>query len=344
MAIFNVHKNSDYRWTISKRLEILSQVPYVKLVEYRQDMSALLASFARYAYLGANAGGQIQTMYERFMGQFTGATQISPLYVNSSNSYEGLYRADLTGNLYILPWYSSYHHELNNRWEDKTGALDSVISTVGDQVSKFVSPAGGLDVPQAWQNLDAATLNFEMSLINTDFETKELIPGINKHMDLLDALILANVPIRDGFFTMLPPCIYTMLIPGVRHSPACVIAQLSIDNSGQLNRYNLGGKRNDVVIPDEWKIRFTIIELIKESNLIYQGVMDVSKQVKAVSTNSFNQDIQAVANMVGTGFNSTRTAMTQLLNTPINSSGSILTPNINSGPSKTNSLNYYQDA
>ena len=295
--IFNVHGNEEYRWTISKN-KILNQVPHVFLKEYRQDMSSMLAAGARYAYLGKNFGKQLQVYMERGESVISRWGNMDPMQnvafpgkseKKGYNPYEGLYQARETGNVYKFPWYSEYHHLVTSTWDDQSGAFQDVIATMGGKMNNYLSPAGGLDVPKVWQGNDPATYNYEFSLINTDFETEEEFnKGVNKHMNLIDTLILANLPIRDGFMTMYPPCIYSILIPGVRYCPACSINSLEISNVGQLNKYKnvLGEKRNDCIVPDEWKIRFMITELVKESNLIYQGAMDVDKQVKAISINA----------------------------------------------------------
>ncbi len=312
--IYNVHGNITYRWTISKRNEILGQVPYIILTEYRQDMSALLSSFARFAYLGSNAGGQIEVLLERTGNAATRAGSINPMDDLSYNPYKGLYQAQPTGNVYLFPWYSQYHHEISSSWDDNTGALEDIVSTYGDKVTRFLTPAGGLDVPKAWQTLQPGNIQYEISLINTDFEQKEFNQGINNHMNLIDSLILANLPIRDGFMTMLPPCIYTMLIPGIRYSPACCINFLEVTNIGQLNRYNLGGKRTNAIVPDEWKIRFMITELVRESNVIYKGAMDVSKQIEAISTDSLSQEVQPLVKSIANGTSTSITAITDYIN------------------------------
>jgi hypothetical protein len=88
-----------------------------------------------------------------------------------------------------------------------------------------------------------------------------------------------------------------MYIPGVRYSPVCIINNLQIDNVGQLNRLNLRTEgRTDCVVPDEWKIRILITELVRESNLIYQGIgVEAKDRVKAISLNTL-KDVLTTGN------------------------------------------------
>lgn len=305
-TIFDVYSNIKYRWTVSKRDEVLKQVPYILLTEYRQDIAALLVSFDRFISLTAKGGiSQLKRMISGGTNAITGNLDINP---NKGwkeigyNPYEDLYHGKKTGNVYRFPWYSDYHHMINNTWDDMTGALEAVISTTADKLNRFLSPAGGLDTPKAWSTIEPGTFQFEFSLINTDFDSGDFNPGITNHMDLIDSLILANIPMRDGFLTMLPPCIYTLEIPGVRYSPACVITNLEINNIGQMNRYSLPDsetlesvRRQDCIIPDEWKIRIVITELIRESNLIYKSLLDKDQQVIAISTRSDSAEVQKIS-------------------------------------------------
>ena len=60
-----------------------------------------------------------------------------------------------------------------------------------------------------------------------------------------------------------PPAIFQVRIPGVRYSPAAVIAQLSIINVGQINMIPVDGVT--MAIPDAWGFNIRIAELIPES-------------------------------------------------------------------------------
>jgi hypothetical protein len=229
---------NDYDWTLSPRDARGDKVPSMTLVEYEMDSNALIANLKYW---------------------------VRPIFDQSSNPYKGLYRANPTGVSYTFPWFEEYNHAITQNWEDFKG-LEA--TSVADKFVKGLSlltnsPGIAINTPKVWKAAGRATVPYKITLFNT---TQNPNASIAKNKKLINRLIAATLHDQQGPILAVPPALFTLDIPGVRYCPACVLANLEINNKGTIVR------KNGIAIPEAYEVKFSINELIVESRQIYSGV------------------------------------------------------------------------
>ena len=245
LKIGTVDVVNEYDWSLSNKDAANAEVPTIELIEYQQTASGI----ERNINFWVNQVDEVLAS-ENFR----------------ANPYEKLYTAKPTGNMYIFPYYSDYHHIISNSWGENRGANEAKANELITSVGKVVYPSAGLESPKSWQGTDAAQYTFSFDLINT---TSNGINGIIKNRNLIKTLIYQNLQDRLNSVASFPPVLYSINIRGVRSSPAATIASLNVQNLGQLNRMQDPGL-NGVLVPDAYRLNFQIEELITESRLIYE--------------------------------------------------------------------------
>ena len=238
--IFDIAGNVHGRWCASDMGSLrMRDVPYIKLVEYQQQTSAVAQSLA---------------YWEDFQ------SKLQP----GNSPYKNLYLATPTDNVYILPYFEAYHHRIDQTWSPGAGpSQDNNIGLKWYLIQKtFESPAAGVEQPHAWSGQALANYKVAFHLINT----YEPDADIYKNFIFLRTLNYASLLGRPDAIRYIPPCLYTASVPGVRYSPACVIQNLTIENVGSMNYHTLHGQQ--MVIPDAWSVTLNLKELILESREI----------------------------------------------------------------------------
>lgn len=238
--IFNIVGNVHGRWCAADTgAARLGRVPPVKMEEFQQNESAAKQAMTYWADIEKKMQG--------------------------GSPYANLYLAKKTGNIYYLPFLENKtHHLIGQRWS--AGAGPGYSNNLAIQwkliAEQFQAPAAGVEQPHAWSGQDLATYSISFPLINT-FKPDE---DILKNYTFLRTIISRNLLSRPNPIHYFPPSLYTLSIPGIRYSPACVVTRLVVENVGAMHYHVLGGKNRTV--PDAWQVTLTIKELILESREI----------------------------------------------------------------------------
>jgi hypothetical protein len=245
-GVFNVVEN--YPWTFTPPINRI-KVPFIQLIEYEQDNSAL---YAQLAYWGKGIAG---------------------ISSDDNNPYNNLYHAKPTGTYFIFPYFEASHTRVNPSWNVKGGVLDFAGA---EQLTKVVtgaiqvlnlSPGVMINQPKVWDGTQAFTYTVTFTLFNT-YPTPS---DISQNMKLLLRLRMSTAHSQQNVILALPPAIFEVYIPGIRYSPASAITQLEITNLGQMNQMVIDGK--GVNVPDAYQVSVTISELITESREIISASM-----------------------------------------------------------------------
>lgn len=250
MSVFNIAQNVDGRWCAADMGEGVKSVvdtPYIELIEYQQNQNAIVNSLNYWQDFGAKIFGD-------------------------GSPYKGLYVAELTDNIYILPYLMPFHHGLIQKWEQGPGPSPENYEPLKWAVAAQSLQSGwaGVEQPEAWTGQGLQSVNVDFYLINTYKPDEDIL----KNIMFWYTFTHQNLQGRPNAITYIPPCIYTMNIPGVRYSPACVIEDLKISNVGAMHSHIVPGiATTPFIVPDAWHIQFTIRELIKESRQILGTVL-----------------------------------------------------------------------
>lgn len=254
--VFNIAQNVDGRWCaadIGEGVKSLVDTPYIELVEYQQERNAVVNSLNYWSDFENKAAGH-------------------------GSPYKDLYIATITNNIYILPYLMPFHHGISHKWAQGPGPTVENYDPLKWAVAKRALEAtwAGVEQPEAWTGQNLQSIDVDFYLINT-YKPDE---DIRKNIMFWYQFSHQNMQGRPDAITYVPPCIYTMNIPGVRYSPACVVEGLKISNVGAMHSHIVPGiAARPFIVPDAWHIQFTIRELIKESREILGTVLNGNFEV-----------------------------------------------------------------
>jgi hypothetical protein len=272
-GIFDI--KGSYSWTVNSASN-REEVPFVHLKEFQINVSALQRS--------------LNYWINAFDKTFTQNGSIN-FNNNAANPYEALYTAIPTGNVYELPWFTSYDHVIQNSWGGNKGIsawADNAMSGLAN-VQRLLSPAAGIESPYAWQGSQNSTYAVQFDLLNT------VSPAdIQRNYNFRQTLINNNLPQRLNATLSLPPVFYELWVPGVRYAPVVAIQNLQVENIGELNRLDdvrseYNGLQSDsaegIIVPDAYRFTIDFIELIKETRVLFEQSTKHDK-IKAISVPS----------------------------------------------------------
>jgi hypothetical protein len=275
---FNGENMSDYNivehypWTISQNR---SDVPYILLTEYEQDVS---------------------TLWTQLYYWYNAAKDMTEEFTKSNNPYKDLYHARPTKITYKLPYFQEYDHFISQTWEKNKGLFNhpvvaDLLGMVGN-VAKFFKAAPGVSVnqPQVWSGASNASYNIRFILFNTiNTDKNNPLSDIIKNKKFKRRLQMSTLHDQRTAILASPPAIFEVKIPGIRYSPAAVINQLSVTNLGQMNL--IDGEN----VPDAYVFDIQITELIVESRQILNDAINTGGSIvtSAVSDNVANKSLHS---------------------------------------------------
>lgn len=272
----------DYKWHTGMATDMPPQhIPRIILREYELANSELWAAFT--------ATGVSRTL--------------------GSNPYQNLYTCNPTHRTFIYPYLTEDVWETKITWNEVEaggnenpnnkdgavlGALKSVVGGVSSLIGGIFDTANQLtnSAPATFEN---GRMLWEGATV-TDITTKFYIINTNatpytwhENYKLCQYLIVSCLHDQMNTTKATPPPIYTMYIPGMRYSPACVISSLKIRQIGSvmpwrvlckhseamttqkeprlplLGRQDFKPEHDTIYIPDAWEIEIGFQDLVKPS-------------------------------------------------------------------------------
>jgi hypothetical protein len=226
----------------------LRELPYVEMRGYQQTHSAVMENIKAWIARVEQGGG--------------------------GNPYKDLYTGDPKMNM-RLPYFSEYHHNINQGWEINQGVLGDTMKTAVDMATNVASifkPAAGILYPKNYAGAQESSWSFTFPLVNTyggADPVTEIPVNVGKNRAFLEDLIKGSLHDQQNSIAVNPPYIWEAFIPGVRWSPACVINNLTVNNKGTMNSGQPYGMDRFYLFPDAWEVTIGVRELINESRTIY---------------------------------------------------------------------------
>lgn len=250
---------NEYPWTITPN-EKRPDVPIIKLVEYEQDLATF---FAQISYWSSNIPSLLKT--------------------DGGNPYENLYHANNTKTTFILPYFGEYNHNISQSWDTNNTLMESfgkiginLVNAVGMiGIGGGMSPGININQPKKWNGTSLAQYDVTFMLFNILNDDDYM-----KNKKFIERIIMSSLHDQKSPVLAGPPALFTIDIPGIRYSPAAVLNNVIIRNSGQMNM--MYGQN----VPDAFEITLNISELIQESRQIYKAsITGDFATVKAIDIN-----------------------------------------------------------
>jgi len=322
----------DYPWTLNRNKTLRGYVPGVWLSEYKLLRSGELQSLqntllgiaesnAATGLLGAGAtntglnalaglGSLFGARGRRFASALNDpgaravlntAGALAAIGLKESifkdaiyKPYEGLYPAEPTGNVYLLPYLNVENMtESAGSWRavDDTNTINKIgsvaaggaaaLGDLSEAASKLTGLAGGVyrglqtisQLDLALSNPGAAqekikaftptdtgdSINITFYLYNTTNDIKFL----RKNWEFLFTLTYQNLPNRRSINLLDPPCVYDIEVPGYKRFPIAVIENFKVSNEGTTRLVNID--TGEVVSSTPASQEGTVVKLIPEA-------------------------------------------------------------------------------
>ena len=180
-------------------------------------------------------------------------------------SYVGIYFTKRTGFVYVLPYFQNKFQGGVNNWSPTSNqpVLQGMVDNLAETYLPLFSPGAYIEQPKYFnfQQTQGDSIELEFPLLNTVSESYK------KNYELLWILAFQNKYYRQGFASVRPPKIYTVLIPGVKYFPYAYISNLSIDFAGTRRLLEVETPKGTVEapIPDAYIVRITLTSLLSDT-------------------------------------------------------------------------------
>ncbi len=307
---------NDYDWKVSPNNEIVDH-PYILLKEFYVEKSSLLAqalygieatgesAFKSFEIIsGATPVGTIagalgidasvlEDLRSR-AGQF--ATELRNFTNTEDTSttnellrpYHNLYITRPTDFTYKFPYFSNRHTSKNSSWDaNYSGAGPNIVTNLVKESVEFVASYGtgipifgsiaepGLYIERGkyYQPLQGSeSISVSFPLLNT--LNKE---SLQKNFNLLWLIVFQNSSMRKNKTEIQPPCMYELLIPGVKYMKYSYIQNITIDYLGTRRKIQLTnpgtGKLVDTIVPEAYNVTLDFVSLTTDSgNFMLQSL------------------------------------------------------------------------
>jgi hypothetical protein len=253
--VYDIVHNIDGRWCAADAYSTtLEDVPQIIMTEYQQQGNAV----ERAAVYWADFDEKLK----------------------EDNPYQNLYKANETGNVYCLPYLTDEHHRVTQKWAQGQGpGLENEIIKLSLAKAGDYTAWAGVEQPENWAGQSWGNFTFSFYLINTyDPEI-----DIYNNFTFLYTFLRQNILERPNAIVYVPPCIYEIVIPGIKYIPVGVVNDLKITNVGAMHNHLLPEYGVKFNIPDAWRLDIGIHETILESRRLLDTVLDESySKVSAV--------------------------------------------------------------
>jgi len=298
-------KNYD-NWIISPILNDIYEkeikIPTIQLKEYRLQSSTLWEQMKYFAYIFSQAPDRVgkdlrSVLGDNFVSEIAEGVQIiydkaysvvrnvleglrfdTPDFdkQSSKDPYEGLYNAIPTRFEYTFPLYTKdmkrkYSSFSDTYSTDGKGALAEFAenkfgvwnATANSTARVLVEPGIYTEKTQFYnfgQNLE--NISFSFPLLNTVSQDQ-----INENYQFLFLILFQNSMFRKDRAAYIPPCLYEVLVPGIRYMKYAYISEIQIDFLGtrRMIEVDSGIGIFKTIIPEAYNVRLTINGMHEEA-------------------------------------------------------------------------------
>lgn len=311
---------SQFRWSASNINEEIVKFPHIVVKEYYLTKSTLAHQLAYYAEAGGQASLQNLKVATDFVGlagndinealkdkskgiaaamrdATRGGRNLLGLKGSITESetlemYYNMYPTCPTGFDYRFPYYSDKHSGRSSTWDSSfkgvgenaitsfsTNIIEGTRKNATDQSfvgALYSEPGVFVERSKYYQPTEGEAISFSFPLLNT-FTNDD----VQKNFDLIWLLTFQNTPFRKNKSLLEPPCMYELLIPGVKYVMYAVMESLNIDFIGTRREIDLqipaatsGGRvTKKIIVPEAYNVSIVFKALTTDSsNLLIEAI------------------------------------------------------------------------
>lgn len=259
--------------------------------------------------------GMIDSIKGFYEGQLKKWTQVESgnLNTNVLQPYKYLYLTKETGKRYVFPMLTPTDLlNVTTSWGDsqaggfKIGDFD--ITEVAKQTIEVVQTMANLvDVFSGKGNIETAYMemakafnfNSEGPEITTNFvlfnTTKK--DAWKTNFRFLSLFMLRNLPFKVSSYSFIPPLMYDITVPGIKHLPLCYVSNIQITSHGNIRHLTTTNYIKDIVgagvasnttlipVPEAWQVAITFKCLLSNTANL---VLDLANAPINITTANIN--------------------------------------------------------
>lgn len=261
--------------------------------ESNNNSSSVTSSIANGIISGIKS---IRNIYEDLLEKW-GGVEDSNLRSDVLSPYKYLYLTHETGKKYIFPMLTpTTLLDVTSSWSDSQGGslkiagidLTDKAKKIGE-ATQFISNI--VDVFEGKGNIESSYLEmakaFNFSAEGPDITTNFVLfntikkDAWKKNYRFLCLFLLRNLPFKVTSYSFIPPLLYDIIVPGVKHLPLCYVSNIVINSFGNIRQLTIdnfikdlmnegaGSSTMSVPVPEAWKVQITFKCLLSNTaNLI----------------------------------------------------------------------------
>lgn len=240
--------------------------------------------------------GQIADLYKKVAEGMPDLIKENNLNNSFFLPYQYLYITKATGKSYVFPLANNYATFTNfkNTWGNGSalpGPLNSLISGAQDMLDGYMKGLNLIDNTKNFLSGNGDDVNYirEMAksysypqdgdgvVTNFTLYNTTKIDAWKQNYKFLFLFVLRNLPLRISVASFVPPVLYDVLIPGVKHLPVCAVEAINIAPRGLMRTLSIdnfmGEGKLIVNVPEAWEVTISFRSLISRSaNLTLSGI------------------------------------------------------------------------
>lgn len=219
--------------------------------------------------------------------------------------YGHLYLREPTNKKYIFPYFTESYMSLKNDFNDSYQPTGTFVDGINKAITEYtnnmqrlpsiISPGVYVERPKFYQfnAANCPSISFSFSLFNTVTTDVYL-----KNANLINQLIVSNLPKRFSKVAIEPPVIYEVYIPGKAFYPFCYIDSLNVSHMGTKRVISTDSAQQ--IVPDAYRISITLKALTTDASNFYEDQMNVQGNSKSALPNALLNAAAGIPSAIGT--------------------------------------------
>ena len=291
----------DFNWSASPPTpESVQKIPKVFLTERRQELNSVVSGALYFLRQAANTGADLTSISTK-LTELVGGTNVAQtvqqaasnlknfIQSNSTSgddisllksaqylqSYIGIYYTKTTGFKYCLPYLGDNLIDTSNSF-GQNAQFGGVIANAVDTGMKVINEAADalnisqpgtfIERPRHFQYpTEGKTITVSFPLVNTIQNGREI--PYQQNYELLWLLAFQNRPYRTSFSRIIPPKIYTLVMPGQEFFPYCYISNMTVNFVGTRRLLPVtlpSGGQVETTIPEAYTVSLQFTSLLAQ--------------------------------------------------------------------------------